>query len=120
LTATWRCLNAPRWGGIAGFAAFLAASAFAALHALAGEASLPALFDVTGVASGDVLNLRAEPSAQATIIGSFPADATGIEVIATDSSGRWGQVNAVERAGWASLAYLARQPGQGQAMGLGL
>jgi uncharacterized membrane protein len=66
---------------------------------------LPTLFDVTGVAAGDVLNIRAAPDANAAIVGAIAPDATGIEVVAEHSG--WGQVNTGERSGWASLAYLA-------------
>ncbi|MHA6326318.1 COG3650 family protein [Roseivivax sp. CAU 1753] len=71
---------------------------------------LPALYDVTGVAAGDVLNLRDAPSASANQIGSLAPDARDIEVTAIQSG--WGRVNVDEGAGWASLAFLARVSGQ--------
>lgn len=72
----------------------------------------PALFDVTGVAATDVLNIRAAPSASAPIIGTLAPDAEGIEVIAANDRLTWGRVNTGETSGWVSLAYLARRPGQ--------
>ena len=72
----------------------------------------PALHDVTGVAADDVLNVRAEPSAGADLVGAFAPTETGIEVIALSADGAWGRVNTGEQAGWASMAYLERQPGQ--------
>lgn len=79
---------------------------------VAGDADpLPALFDVTGVASDDVLNVRREPDAGSQKIGELAHDLRNVEVIATDSSGRWGMVNVGEQSGWTSLRYLARQPG---------
>jgi hypothetical protein len=74
---------------------------------------LPALFRVTGVAANDVLNIRAEPSARAAIIGSFRPDAGGIEVVALSADGRWGLVNSGEQAGWSSMRYLMHQGGPG-------
>lgn len=71
------------------------------------EYVLPTLFDVAGVAPDDVLNIRAEPSAAAEIIGHLEPDAERIEVVAHDASGRWAQINTGERSGWVSLAYLA-------------
>ena len=68
------------------------------------EYILPTLFDVTGVAADDVLNIREAPSANAPIIGSFAPDRTRIEVV-EESSG-WGRVNAGERSGWVSMRYL--------------
>lgn len=68
---------------------------------------LPQLHDVTGVAAGDVLNIRAAPSASSQIIGAFDRDARGIEVVAQNPAGTWGQVNTGERAGWVSLRYMA-------------
>ena len=69
--------------------------------------TLPQLHDVTGVAADDVLNIRAAPSAQAEIIGALSSDASGIEVVARDATGRWGQVNTGERAGWVALRFMA-------------
>ena len=72
---------------------------------------LPALFDVTGVAKDDVLNVRAAPSGNAPIVGSLNPGATSIEVTETNDSGTWGRLNVGETSGWASLRYLERQPG---------
>lgn len=72
----------------------------------------PALFDVSGVDKGDVLNIRAEPDADAAIIGALSPDARDIEVIRVSQGGHWGLVNTAERSGWAALSYLARKPGQ--------
>ncbi len=72
----------------------------------------PALYDVTGVAADDVLNVRADPSARSEIIGAFTPFGTAVEVIGLSDDGRWGRVNAGERAGWTSMRFLARQPGQ--------
>jgi len=69
----------------------------------------PALYAVTGVADDDVLNIRARPDAGSAVIGSLDPDATGVEVIAT--SGNWALVNDGEVSGYASLRYLAREPG---------
>ena len=73
--------------------------------------SYPALHDVTGVASDDVLNVRAGPGASHEIVGELAHDAAAVEVVAVNDAGTWGLVNAGERSGWASLAYLARRPG---------
>jgi uncharacterized membrane protein len=78
------------------------------LAAPVGAETLPALFRVTGVAAGDVLNIRAEPSAGAAILGGLPPDAAGVEVVA--ERGGWGLVSTGEGAGWVKLSFLARQP----------
>lgn len=72
---------------------------------------LPALHDVTGVALGDVLNIRAEPNASAAIVGTLPRNAKGVEVIAVDASGKWATVNTEDGSGYASLRFLAQQDG---------
>ena len=72
----------------------------------------PALYDVVGVASDDVLNIRAEPSSGSEIIGTLSHDAEGIEVIRPDEGFEWGLVNVGERTGWISLTYAVPQPGQ--------
>ena len=75
---------------------------------------LPALYAVVGVAADDELNIRLEPSASSMLLGSFEHDARGIEVIALSETGSWGLVNDAETAGWVSMRYLARAPGQGE------
>ena len=84
------------------------------LLCLAGTATaapvLPSLHDVTGVAPGHVLNVRSGPTTAASVIGTLAHDATAIEVVAVNPTGRWGQVNVGEGAGWASLGFLAEQP----------
>ena len=82
----------------------------AATPAGAAEDFLPGLFGVTGVATGDVLNVRAAPDGAAAIVGSFAPDRQGIEVIARDPSGHWGEVGLPEGAGWVAMRYLAPEP----------
>ncbi|MDO5605194.1 MAG: SH3 domain-containing protein [Paracoccus sp. (in: a-proteobacteria)] len=69
------------------------------------EYILPTLFDVAGVAADDTLNIRAEPSAGADIIGRIAPDATGVEVVET--RGNWGRVNMAETSGWVAMRYLS-------------
>src|SRR6056297_2028202 len=90
------------------------------LLALAAPASAtveawPALYDVAGVSEGDVLNIRAEPSASSEIIGELDPDETAVEVMEMSRDGNWGRVNTDERSGWASLAFLDRRPDNGRA-----
>lgn len=69
------------------------------------EYYLPTLFDVSGVATDDVLNIRAAPNAGADIIGTLAPDATRIEVV---EEGRgWGRVSVGEVSGWVSMRYLS-------------
>ncbi len=67
---------------------------------------LPALFDVTGVATNDRLNIRRAPSPQSERIGSYAPDRQGIEVIALSDDGRWGKVVANGENGWVSMRFL--------------
>lgn len=69
----------------------------------------PALYDVTGVAADDVLNIRESPDVGSAIIGTLAPDATGVEVVAV--TGGWAVVNTSEASGYANLRFLARQPG---------
>lgn len=86
-------------------------TALALTLALAGPAFatqeyiLPTLFDVSGVASDDVLNIRAEPNAKAAIIGTLAPDAQRIEVV--EERRGWARVNTGEASGWVSARYLA-------------
>lgn len=89
-------------------------AALAALAAPVGatQDQWPALFDVTGVAADDVLNIRTDPDATSDIIATLAPDATRVEVIRPNERESWGMVNAGERTGWVSLAFLQRRAGQ--------
>lgn len=80
--------------------------------ALLAQQGFPALYDVSGVAADDVLNMRAAPDPSAPIVGTLAPDATGVEAVEADADSGWLRVNGGETAGWASPAYLTRQPGQ--------
>ncbi|MEM6291056.1 MAG: SH3 domain-containing protein [Myxococcota bacterium] len=67
---------------------------------------MPALYEVSGVSSDDVLNVRAQPTSSSDIVGELAPDATDVEVVAIDATGRWAMVNVNETAGWASLSFL--------------
>lgn len=77
------------------------------------QSEFPALFDVTGVAADDTLNVRQEPSGSAPVIGTFGPHRTGIEVTGQNDGGTWLRVNMHETAGWVSARFLARQTGTG-------
>lgn len=89
-----------------------------ALAAPVAAQDLPALHRVTGVAANDVLNVRAQPNAQAPIIGDFGPQAQGVEVTALSPDGRWARVNAGEGAGWSAARFLTPQGDPGWQTGL--
>ncbi|TCK99920.1 SH3 domain-containing protein [Shimia isoporae] len=70
---------------------------------------LPALYDVTGVAKDDVLNVRSEPAASGELLGSLSPDATSIEVVDLNEAATWGRINLGETSGWVSMRYLQAQ-----------
>lgn len=80
--------------------------------ALATQEAWPATYSVIDVSADDVLNVREGPDATSPIIGTLAHDATGVEVIRPNEAETWGLVNVGERAGWVSLRFLARDPGQ--------
>lgn len=65
----------------------------------------PTYHKVSGVAAGDVLNIRAQPGGGAEIIGSFAPETMPVEVIATREN--WAYVVSGEQMGWVSRSYLA-------------
>lgn len=90
-------------------AAGLLAAALPALAqtSAAPTATTPALYQVTDVETK--LNVRAEPSTEAAIIGALAPDARDVEVVGVDASGDWARVNIGEGAGWVSRAFLSSQ-----------
>lgn len=69
------------------------------------------MFRVTGVAAGDMLNMRAAPDAGAEKVGALPPGAAGIEVVELGSGGRWGRINMAEGSGWVAMRYMAHAGG---------
>lgn len=86
------------------------------LPVLAQAQTLPDAFIVTGVAPDDVLNIRAEPSASAPIVGDLGPYMINIEVLELSADQKWGRVSTGEGNGWASMRYLQRsghtEPGE--------
>lgn len=87
---------------------FIALIATFLAHSTAAQ-DFPGLFRVSGVAAHDVLNIRAEPSAQSPILGAFRPGADGIEVIGLSEDRSWGLVRSGEGVGWSHMRYLERQ-----------
>jgi len=92
--------------------AALVLGALALPAAATAQQDWPAMFYVTGVAAGDVLNVRAAPEASAAVVGQIAPKTRGIEGIAPNEDGTWALVNTGEGTGWVSLRFLARYPGQ--------
>lgn len=73
---------------------------------------LPALFDVTGVAANDVLNVRTGPGADFEVIGALDPHAKGIEVVATNDSHSWGMIAFQGQTGWVAMRFMQVQDAQ--------
>lgn len=83
--------------------------AFVVFAGMASAQDLPRLHDVVGVASNDVLNVRAGPGVKNPIVGELAYDAQNVEVLRVD--GNWGLVNVDEGSGWTSMRFLRAQNG---------
>lgn len=90
---------------------FLLALGLSLPQLLVAQEVLPGLYDVTGVAANDVLNIRAAPSATASQIGQLAPGAKAVEVVALSAGGGWGQVNTRDLAGWVAMRHLKRTAG---------
>lgn len=85
---------------------------FSATTAIADWDLFPAFYDVTGVASNDVLNVRAGTGASHPIIEKLAYNDRYIEIVEVSENGKWGLIGYPGGSGWASMRYLKRQPGQ--------
>lgn len=74
--------------------------------------SVPAFYNVSGVAADDVLNVRAAPGIGNSIVAKLTSDARFVEVVAFDDTGEWARVNVDEVSGWVALRFLARRANQ--------
>jgi uncharacterized membrane protein len=69
---------------------------------------------VTGVAAGDVLNIRSRPDGDSEVIGSIPPNATGIEGLAPpDAVGqpKWQKVRFGNTIGWVNARFVEANGG---------
>lgn len=78
---------------------------------LAMAQAFPALYDVTGVASDDVLNIRNSANEAAEISGSLPPDTKGVEVLGLSPDGKWALVNGAQASGYVALRFLVAEGG---------
>lgn len=68
----------------------------------------PAMYCVTGVAQGDVLNLRAYPSPQSRVIHRLPRNQCGIAFL-PHAVGNWQRIRVEGHQGWVNRRYLSAQ-----------
>lgn len=68
----------------------------------------PSIYCVTGVAAGDVLNLRAWPSAQSAVVAKLPRHQCDIAFLPY-SKGNWQKVRVAGWQGWVNRSYLSGQ-----------
>lgn len=76
------------------------------LYPAAALATGPQLYLVSDVAPGDVLNVRAAPSADAADIGDLAPDGPGVAVLERDESGAWAHIEWRGGSGWVSMRHL--------------
>lgn len=76
----------------------------------AGAQQLPPVYQVTGVAQDDTLNIRAEPSAKSAIIGEIYAYDIAVEILHLTDDGKWGYVGARADNGWVAMRFLKHDP----------
>lgn len=78
-----------------------------------GRKELVSLFQVTDVAAGDVLNMRAGPGAQHAIVGTIPPDGRDVRVVGDGvmvGEWLWAPVAYGGVEGWVNMRYLSEQP----------
>jgi len=65
-------------------------------------------YRVTGVAAGDVLNIRPEPGPGGDPLGELAPGAAPVEVLEVQSTGagEWGRVLAADGNGWVAMKFL--------------
>ncbi|QBY02045.1 peptide-binding protein [Rhodophyticola sp. CCM32] len=86
----------------------LLALAICCLASIAQAQEFPALYDVRGVSTDDMLNIRAGPGVGYPVIGTLAPNARDVEIVEASENGRWLRLNTGESSGWASAFYLQR------------
>lgn len=89
---------------------FVSAKIFILVLSILGiQTSVAETYKVSGVVSGDVLNIRKAPSLESQTIGSIPLSGKGIKKLAPCENG-WCKISYNGLTGWSSKKYLAREP----------
>jgi len=90
------------------FAVSLAAAAIAAAFSHLAAAAEPGYFRVTGVAAGDVLNVRMEPDGKSEAMDTLAPGAAPVEVLEVIVKGaaEWGRVIGPDADGWIAMRFL--------------
>ena len=72
-------------------------------------AAVPVLYEVTGIAAGDTLNVRSGPGANNEVIARLPNGYRDIQIIGApvlNGTTPWVQIKFGERTGWVTRPYL--------------
>lgn len=88
---------------------------FTTASAHADRQLFPAFYEVTGVASDDVLNVRTGTGVSHPIIEYLAYNDRHVEIVRLSDDGKWGLIGYPSGSGWASMRYLKRQPTQSAA-----
>lgn len=81
-----------------------------AIATMASAQNFPLSYQVTGVDAADVLNIRANPSTNADILGTIGPYGISVEVLALSQDGKWGRVGLPEGNGWVAMRFLEETP----------
>ncbi|MEM8572094.1 MAG: hypothetical protein AAGG56_14485 [Pseudomonadota bacterium] len=79
---------------------------FVPLAAFSEEVRYPAIYDVNGIDPEGALIVYTYPDTTSEPLGVIPPDAKGIEVVDSEASGDWAEVNVSDGAGWVQTKYL--------------
>lgn len=68
--------------------------------------NFPESYVIRDIPADDTLNIRAEPTTAAPVIGEYGPYTLNIEVLRTTPDGKWGMVGVPEGNGWISMRYV--------------
>lgn len=91
---------------------YLLSCCFVLLAQTAQAYDWPARYSVIGVASGDLLAIRADTDIESDVLAGYVYDAKAIEVIELSDDGTWGRVNVSDTTGWVAMENMLRVEGE--------
>lgn len=74
---------------------------------MANEPEFARFYQLTGIASGDVLNVRSGPSTRNRVIGKLTHDAGTLEILERDPEHQWGRIVWEGGMGWVFLEFVS-------------
>jgi len=89
------------------FISFLVLSVLLSSASSAEDETFARYYELTGLATDDVLNVRSGPSTEHRVVGKLSANTSVIEILERDPDVQWGRILWEGQDGWVFLEFVS-------------